>query len=288
MIGFEGQKWAIGESVQTIGTGHRTIRDASRIETPFYRTLFASMLARAVPCAPGTSVEVAPVLSLPPGMYYEKERLKEALAGIYDVDAPVQGSLREQGAGLLSCRWSGSASSPKAWARYACWCWTRAGATSRAPRCTSRRSAWSTWARSTGTHAQQPENRPRSTRSVPRALNARNIINHAAKHGILLEDHETDAITRPPRVPNGAHPVASGADSPGARTSPKSSTVRSARSGAAGTPVERIILTGGGAPLIFKYLVDVYPDQIVLAGDDSIEPAHSRQQGRLSLRRCGG
>ncbi|MFN8452460.1 MAG: hypothetical protein U0521_28615 [Anaerolineae bacterium] len=97
VIGFEGQKWAIGESVQTIGTGHRTIRDTSRIETPFYRTLFASMLARAVPCAPGTSVEVAPVLSLPPGMYYEKERLKEALAGIYDVDAPVQGSLREPG-----------------------------------------------------------------------------------------------------------------------------------------------------------------------------------------------
>lgn len=84
-IRFEGRVFGFGESVYYTSSRPQVIRDTSRIDTQYYRQLFASVLASAIePDPKGVTVEL--VLSLPPGRYFEREHLKEIIAGPYAVD----------------------------------------------------------------------------------------------------------------------------------------------------------------------------------------------------------
>lgn len=89
VIGFEGKNYAIGETVRLKGLTPVTIAHRSRITTEFYRVLFASALASTI----WESGYVNAVLSLPPAAYWDKDRLKVALAGTYTVDVPGYGEL---------------------------------------------------------------------------------------------------------------------------------------------------------------------------------------------------
>lgn len=84
VIGFEGKEYAIGETVKTLGTTPVNISHRSRIRTEYYRVLFASSLARTI----WESCEPDVVLSLPPAAYWDKDKLKAALAGSYRVTVP--------------------------------------------------------------------------------------------------------------------------------------------------------------------------------------------------------
>lgn len=81
LIEYDGKRWAIGETVLTHGLTPVSITDRSRIEQKFYRVLFAAALSEGVQ----QSATVRAILSLPPAMYWDKERQKEALAGEYEV-----------------------------------------------------------------------------------------------------------------------------------------------------------------------------------------------------------
>jgi hypothetical protein len=91
IIGFEGKQIAIGETVYFKGMTAEVIRHPSRIETGFYRKLFASALAAGVPGNPKRPTEVEVVLSLPPAYYFDREKQKERLAGTYEVEVPDDG-----------------------------------------------------------------------------------------------------------------------------------------------------------------------------------------------------
>lgn len=84
VIGFEGKSYAIGETVRLKGLTPVTIAHRSRIETDFYRIMFASALAATIweDCSPSV------VLSLPPAAYWDKDKIKQALQGIYKVEVP--------------------------------------------------------------------------------------------------------------------------------------------------------------------------------------------------------
>lgn len=85
IIGFEGKRYAIGHTVYTHGLIPDTTAHRSRIETDFYRVLFASALAATV----GQSATVQPVVSLPPSAYWDKEKQKANLSGTYKVEVPA-------------------------------------------------------------------------------------------------------------------------------------------------------------------------------------------------------
>jgi hypothetical protein len=82
VIGYDGHRFAIGETVHFKGLTPVTISHRSRIGTDFYKTIFASALAATVK----TSAVISPVVSLPPAAYWDKEKQKEALAGVYEVE----------------------------------------------------------------------------------------------------------------------------------------------------------------------------------------------------------
>lgn len=88
IIGYNGRRVVIGDTVYRKGMGAaQVIRHTSRIETEFYKTLFASALYKAIGNVEApTTVEV--VLSLPPVAYYEREKQKENLAGVYEIEVP--------------------------------------------------------------------------------------------------------------------------------------------------------------------------------------------------------
>lgn len=91
IIGFEGKQIAIGETVYYKGMTAEVIRHPSRIETSFYRKLFASALVAGIPGNPKKPTDVEVILSLPPAYYYDREKQKERLAGTYEIEVPDDG-----------------------------------------------------------------------------------------------------------------------------------------------------------------------------------------------------
>ncbi len=89
VIRFEGKEYAIGETVENKGLTPVNISHRSRIETDYYRTLFASALVRTI----RKSCEPDVVLSLPPAAYWDRDRLKQILAGTYKVELLGQNTL---------------------------------------------------------------------------------------------------------------------------------------------------------------------------------------------------
>lgn len=81
VIGYNGKRWAIGETVLTHGLMPVMIAHRSRITTEFYKILFAAALGTAFT----ENVTVSPIVSLPPAAYWDKEKQKEMLAGEYMV-----------------------------------------------------------------------------------------------------------------------------------------------------------------------------------------------------------
>lgn len=87
IIRFEGKVIAFGDSAYYSGSNPMIIRDTSRFTTNYYKQLFASALATSLPsCLDPDGITVDVVLSLPPGRYFEREHLKELIAGSYSVD----------------------------------------------------------------------------------------------------------------------------------------------------------------------------------------------------------
>lgn len=89
VIGFEGQQYAIGETVGLKGLIPITIAHRSRVGTDYYRILFASALAASI----WESCDVRAVVSLPPAAYWDKDKLKAAIAGTYRVELPGLGEV---------------------------------------------------------------------------------------------------------------------------------------------------------------------------------------------------
>lgn len=87
---FEGRRYAIGNTVHSRGLLPVTIAHRSRLETDFFRVLFAAGLAGVV----GNTANIKAVVSLPPGAYYDKEKMKETIAGEYVVKLPSHKSPR--------------------------------------------------------------------------------------------------------------------------------------------------------------------------------------------------
>jgi hypothetical protein len=81
VIGYHGRNWAIGDTVHFQGLTPTTIAHRSRIQTEFYRVLFAASLAALVP----QSATISAVVSLPPAAYWDKDAQKNSLAGEYEL-----------------------------------------------------------------------------------------------------------------------------------------------------------------------------------------------------------
>jgi hypothetical protein len=87
VIGFDGKKWAVGETVYFKGLTPITIAHRSRINTDFYRVLFASALVELV----RQPAVINLVISLPPAAYWDKEKQKNTLSGVYEVNMVDRG-----------------------------------------------------------------------------------------------------------------------------------------------------------------------------------------------------
>ena len=81
IIEFNGQSYAIGDTVYTEGLMPMTIRDRSRITTDYFKTLFAAQLALSIQ----QPAVVHAIVSLPPAAYGDREKLKEVLSGEYEI-----------------------------------------------------------------------------------------------------------------------------------------------------------------------------------------------------------
>lgn len=84
IIGYQGKRYTLGDTVHYKGQTPITITHRSRIETDFYKVMFAGAMSAVLK----NSATVSPVVSLPPGMYWDKEKQKENLAGVYTVEVP--------------------------------------------------------------------------------------------------------------------------------------------------------------------------------------------------------
>ena len=81
VIEYANKRWAIGETVYTHGLMPVTIAHRSRIETEFYKVLFAASLAVGI----RQPAEVHAIVSLPPAAYWDREKQKDTIAGEYEV-----------------------------------------------------------------------------------------------------------------------------------------------------------------------------------------------------------
>lgn len=81
LIEYAGKRWAVGETVYTHGLMPVTIAHRTRIQTDYYKVLFAAALAAGVQ-QPAT---VKAIISLPPAAYWDREKQKDAIAGEYKV-----------------------------------------------------------------------------------------------------------------------------------------------------------------------------------------------------------
>lgn len=81
MIEYEGERWTLGETVYNRGGLAINIESRQRINTDFYKVLFVGAMTAVLK----NSCEVHPILSLPPGSYYDKNKQKAQLAGNYQV-----------------------------------------------------------------------------------------------------------------------------------------------------------------------------------------------------------
>lgn len=81
VIGYRDRQWAIGDTVRYEGMAVQTVTHRSRISMDFYRVLFASALSEVV----RSSARISAVISLPPAAYFDKERQKAVISGVYDV-----------------------------------------------------------------------------------------------------------------------------------------------------------------------------------------------------------
>jgi len=81
VIGYRDHQWAIGDTVRYEGMAVQSVTHRSRISMDFYRVLFASALSEVV----RTSGRIKAVISLPPAAYFDKERQKAVISGVYDV-----------------------------------------------------------------------------------------------------------------------------------------------------------------------------------------------------------
>lgn len=90
VIEFEGKRYAVGDTVYRRGLMAVKIAHRSRLEMDFYRVLFAAGLAGVV----GSTANIKAVVSLPTGAYWDKEKMKETLAGEYMVKLPSHKSPR--------------------------------------------------------------------------------------------------------------------------------------------------------------------------------------------------
>ena len=82
VVGFDGKQYAVGDTVFTHGLMPETIRDRSRIQTDYYKTLFAASLAIAFQ----QPAEIHMIVSLPPGQYGDRNTQKEVLSGEYIIE----------------------------------------------------------------------------------------------------------------------------------------------------------------------------------------------------------
>lgn len=95
IILFEGKTLVYGDDVYFHATTPQIIRATSRIDTPYYRQLFASALAQSVGVrGRKQKIEVEVVLSLPPEHYFRRDELKGILAGEYNVGVYVEGVVK--------------------------------------------------------------------------------------------------------------------------------------------------------------------------------------------------
>jgi len=81
VIELDGRALALGDTVLTHGLIPVQIAHHSRIETEFYRIMFAGALSRLYK----TGGIFRPVVSLPPLMYFDKEKVIARLAGEYKI-----------------------------------------------------------------------------------------------------------------------------------------------------------------------------------------------------------
>lgn len=81
LIEYNGKQWAIGHTVYTSGLMPVSITHRSRVETEYYRVLFAAALAVSAQ----QTTEIKVIVSLPPAAYWDKEKQKDILAGEYVV-----------------------------------------------------------------------------------------------------------------------------------------------------------------------------------------------------------
>ena len=87
VIGYRGLKYAVGDTVHFEGLTPVTIAHRSRIQTEFYRVLFAAALSEVVP----DNADVHVVVSLPPAAYWDKDAQKAVISGLYEVQKVTRG-----------------------------------------------------------------------------------------------------------------------------------------------------------------------------------------------------
>lgn len=89
VISFQGREYVLGEAAFSDGILPRSTVDYSRLDASELPILLAGALARVVP----EDAAVRLVVSLPPGDYDQKNKVKNRLAGRYDVRASHDGRL---------------------------------------------------------------------------------------------------------------------------------------------------------------------------------------------------
>ncbi len=81
VIGYRNKRWAIGDTVRYEGMAVQSVTHRSRINMDFFRVLMASALSEVV----RDSARLCAVVSLPPDAYFDKEKYKAVISGVYDV-----------------------------------------------------------------------------------------------------------------------------------------------------------------------------------------------------------
>lgn len=88
--GFESN--AIGETVREMGLMPVSVAHESRIKDKFYKTMFMAAMSQSYKDLSG---DIKVVLSLPPKFYWQKDTLKESLCGEYEYSVSEKGGWRK-------------------------------------------------------------------------------------------------------------------------------------------------------------------------------------------------
>lgn len=281
-IEYGGQKYSVGDTVFTDGLLPLQIEDRSRIETGFYKILFAASMASVLK----QSTTVSPVVSLPPASYWDRGKLKEYLAGVYEVtvpqgnnktrtltfDVPIENiRVIPEGMGAICelCLSETGRESPDAETLFN----STVGVLDIGALTADVLKFLNLRLSRNGTDS--------SDFGVSKSV-LKSIKQHASKHGISLPDHQLDQILRQGYYIDGSikgnrRDISSEIDE-WIRHEAVSieGFVRSQWGG--GNDVEYIIVTGGGAHLIYPHIARIFGEDRVFTSGNG-EPQFSNCEG---------